>query len=248
MKKIIYLLVFLVLFNSVYALDIEKIYPAEVSTGQIINIEIKVTNDLTSTAIFKLKEQLPNNVKFISPAEPDGYSGEVNLPYFEETFSLAPQETFSFTYSVKVDIPGALSLSPTTIVKLDDNQRFFSEPIQIQIDCIPDGLCQDNDNFLNCPQDCPSGSEDNYCDLQIDGVCDSDCTEEDVDCDKDDIVGEESDSSTFFRKYIYQLFFLILLIVLGFLGWGGWKLVKKFVPKFRDRGLSQGQMPQQKYF
>ncbi len=51
------------------------------------------------------------------------------------------------------------------------------------------GTCLDPDdpyaceNYSNCPGDCPSGGEDNYCDGQEDGVCDPDCGErEDTDC------------------------------------------------------------------
>jgi len=41
------------------------------------------------------------------------------------------------------------------------------------------------ENYKTCPQDCPSGSKDNYCDKVPDGICDPDCTEnEDSDCKK----------------------------------------------------------------
>ena len=41
------------------------------------------------------------------------------------------------------------------------------------------------ENYKTCPQDCPSGSKDNYCDKVSDGICDPDCTEnEDSDCKK----------------------------------------------------------------
>ncbi len=51
-----------------------------------------------------------------------------------------------------------------------------------------EGLCGDNrcvlgESYRNCPQDCPSGSSDYYCDGLKDGICDPDCqTEEDWDC------------------------------------------------------------------
>ena len=58
--------------------------------------------------------------------------------------------------------------------------------------CNNDGICQpcfewpceNIENFLTCPNDCPSGSKDNYCDLQRDGVCDPDCIYYDFDCDE----------------------------------------------------------------
>lgn len=46
-----------------------------------------------------------------------------------------------------------------------------------------DEICAIGENFGNCPQDCPSGSEEGYCDAIMDGICDQDCkTGEDVDC------------------------------------------------------------------
>ena len=46
-----------------------------------------------------------------------------------------------------------------------------------------EGLCDNVENHLTCPEDCPSGTHDNYCDLERDGVCDPDCEEYDFDCD-----------------------------------------------------------------
>ncbi len=45
------------------------------------------------------------------------------------------------------------------------------------------GKCEKGENYKNCPQDCPSGGKDNYCDRAIDGICDPDClANEDLDC------------------------------------------------------------------
>jgi putative hemolysin len=48
-----------------------------------------------------------------------------------------------------------------------------------------DGTCGTSENFSNCPQDCPSGGMDNFCDGIQDQRCDSDCVERgenDADC------------------------------------------------------------------
>jgi putative hemolysin len=55
-----------------------------------------------------------------------------------------------------------------------------------------EGVCGDRrcvigESYKNCPQDCPSGSRDGYCDEVKDGICDEDCllqniTEKDPDC------------------------------------------------------------------
>jgi putative hemolysin len=38
-----------------------------------------------------------------------------------------------------------------------------------------DGKCRTSEDYQNCPQDCPSGGEDLYCDKVADGKCDPDC-------------------------------------------------------------------------
>ena len=46
-----------------------------------------------------------------------------------------------------------------------------------------DGTCGIPENYETCPQDCPSGSFDEYCDGIEDDICDPDCTpESDIDC------------------------------------------------------------------
>lgn len=48
-----------------------------------------------------------------------------------------------------------------------------------------DGTCGMPENFKTCPEDCPSGGIDDYCDGVADGICDPDCEESgeyDPDC------------------------------------------------------------------
>ena len=42
--------------------------------------------------------------------------------------------------------------------------------------------CDITETYYTCPQDCPSGSADNYCDKVEDGICDPDCKGEEPDC------------------------------------------------------------------
>lgn len=44
-------------------------------------------------------------------------------------------------------------------------------------------ICDSEENYKTCPDDCPSGGKDSYCDKVKDGICDSDCASgEDPDC------------------------------------------------------------------
>ena len=62
----------------------------------------------------------------------------------------------------------------------------IEKEIKIQkkiITCNNNLICDSGENHNNCPNDCPSGTRDNYCDKISDGICDPDCSEiEDVDC------------------------------------------------------------------
>ena len=49
--------------------------------------------------------------------------------------------------------------------------------------CNDDRICEGEENYRNCPGDCPSSSKDNYCDGIKDDTCDQDCyRRSDPDC------------------------------------------------------------------
>ena len=91
-----------------------------------------------------------------------------------------------------------------------------------------DGLCVLGEDYSTCPEDCPSGSLDYYCDGVKDEICDPDCIEEeDVDCKEDGtkkvnnilldirekilILIEENKKMIFF--VISGIVFLVIIIV-----------------------------------
>jgi len=103
--------------------------------------------------------------------------------------------------------------------------------------CNKDGICDPRENYENCPEDCPSGSGDGYCDGLQDLVCDPDCSRsEDVDCFcnrdgpsgsldnycdglKDDICdpdckeGEDPDCGIRYPDYMLLLIMLIIIVI-----------------------------------
>ena len=73
-----------------------------------------------------------------------------------------------------------------------------------------DGICGLPENFETCPEDCPSGELDEYCDGLADRICDPDCEEkDDPDCE------EEFEIS--WSIIISVIFVIILAIVFIFL-------------------------------
>lgn len=75
--------------------------------------------------------------------------------------------------------------------------------------CNINRICDKRENSKACPQDCPSGSSDNFCDKVSDGKCDPDClVTEDQDC-KHVVVPETAS-----EKRDNNLWFIIIAIVL----------------------------------
>lgn len=67
------------------------------------------------------------------------------------------------------------------IVLLHNNKIIFKK--EEMIFCNNNSKCEQNENYLSCPSDCPSGSKDGYCDEIRDGKCDPDCaSKDDYDC------------------------------------------------------------------
>jgi putative hemolysin len=50
------------------------------------------------------------------------------------------------------------------------------------------GVCSMDENYGNCPRDCPSGGEDYYCDKVKEGICDLDCFYEETPGEDPDCV------------------------------------------------------------
>ena len=78
-----------------------------------------------------------------------------------------------------------IDFSQNYILEINGEQRVVSF-CNNDGSCEPcfEGFCENIENFLTCPNDCPSGSRDNYCDLQRDGICDPDCPNYDFDCEE----------------------------------------------------------------
>jgi len=105
---------------------------------------------------------------------PDGSYEEIIIPG-----KLSADKVGSFSIEVSVSKTG---FKPLKIVEsfavIEKNVDIVSASR-----CNADSICDADENYQTCPQDCLSGGEDGYCDMQSDGRCDPDCGEsEDVDC------------------------------------------------------------------
>ena len=75
-----------------------------------------------------------------------------------------------------------------------------------------DGICDMGESYKNCPQDCPSGGLDGYCDRVKDGRCDPDCKHgEDPDCPEKVIVKKVHKNNNF--NMVLFLLSITLIVV-----------------------------------
>jgi len=69
------------------------------------------------------------------------------------------------------------------ILKNTDNQEVLTVPVIQFADTCGSGVCEDQESFETCSQDCASGGADDYCDEIKEGICDPDCRgTTDTDC------------------------------------------------------------------
>lgn len=97
---------------------------------------------------------------------------------------------------IKAEQTGTYELKATALKK---GYRPITETMQFSVieenviildiqECSLNYICENNENYGTCPNDCSSGGRDNFCDKVNDGICDPDCNhEEDLDCPKEEI-------------------------------------------------------------
>jgi putative hemolysin len=89
-----------------------------------------------------------------------------------------------FSYDCAVCVKDGQASEVTKLMELNFNEG----------EC-GDGVCVMGETPETCPQDCPSGAEDYYCDGIADGICDPDCK-----------FGEDPDCSDYSRKQVEDFF------------------------------------------
>jgi len=147
------------------------------------NIEISVFNSEEQSKVVAIEERIPKSFELINPNEPTitkNYNG-IQVNFLKWELTIPAKSSKSVIYTIKPTQPGDITLTPT---KVTDNltQEVYQTAIsQLIIKCNNNQVCEPAENYLNCPEDCPTGSKDGICDYMADEVCDPDCTQ-DPDC------------------------------------------------------------------
>ena len=103
---------------------------------------------------------------------------EAHLPVSFLVLSNPPQETNRSRIWLEVEYDSSWRFLE---IYRGDFRIFFKDLVSL---CNEDSICNLQESWISCPQDCSSGSEDGWCDRVRDGTCDPDCAEGvDSDCE-----------------------------------------------------------------
>ena len=165
MKKTYFLLIsaFILISTIAYA---EKAYILELSN---------IDNTITYSSVKVTDSIIPE--KYVLK---DSYSAELidfsDTTTYKTSFSPAGYGPFTLTLPYKTD-------AKEIIIRNPSNEELLRIPVLQFADTCNNAVCEPSESYETCPEDCPSGGKDDYCDGNRDHICDPDCTEEaDPDC------------------------------------------------------------------
>ena len=179
-------MLFLLILSSIFYLGfvssseiiIDRIAPEEVLLGQSFEVVFSLNNQfdeikqvILTESLINL-EPLDNFDKLIFSESFEGIVA-VRHPYYLWELNLAANDITYVSYSVNATFLGETNFGIARVYTND--AEYESEVSVLKVLCNQNNLCEENEDFFNCPHDCSSGGEDGTCDLVNDGIVDPDC-------------------------------------------------------------------------
>lgn len=156
-------------------LSIERIAPTTAKAGEELQIILRLRNLGSETVKATVYEDLrpgfeypENRVVYVQRYE------AYEVPYYRWDVTLSAGETEDLSYTVRVEHVGVITFT-TALMQDEYGNLYESAAGSIVAECNPDGICGPGENYIFCPQDCPSGSSDGICDGVKDNATDPDC-------------------------------------------------------------------------
>lgn len=174
----------------------------------VLKVEIQ-KNDTVNLLDFHLEEgtesvELTDHVRDYKIKLKSNTGQVLYLKYFEPSFDVLidplPGQEAPSNGSISLDkVTTTLKINyvdgAKTLELYHKDNRILVATIEL---CNNNKICEidKKENYLSCPSDCPSGSNDNYCDRVLDGKCDLDCgvIELDIDCTCGDGICSEREN------------------------------------------------------
>lgn len=156
-------------------ISVERIHPADATPASVVAINLRVTNRGNERVNAMLDEdQRPGCVYTDSyPVFYHNYEA-MKIPFYRWNLTLEPGSTRTITYHIQPEGVGMIAFTSARLVDEYGNQ-VESGMTSIRVACIPNGVCDAGENAIYCPEDCPKGGGDGYCDGSPDGKIDPDC-------------------------------------------------------------------------
>ena len=214
MKKLFLIFLILVAFANAQQVNVIKDAPTSIRFGEILEVKISINNPETFEKSYEIIETIPRGFALIEPSQPDKIEqhNALSVMVYQWKIKINPQKIFTLNYKIKPNEVGEYTILPTKMTDLSSNLVFLSESRQFTVLCLPNNRCEENENSVNCAEDCGSGINDGICDYESDGKCDPDCDEE-PDCKN---IG--SNLYLFIIElikdyYSYAIFIVLILII-----------------------------------
>jgi hypothetical protein len=205
MKKSL-LILFLVLVSLVNAQDVQIVRESQdnLLLGEVLNVNININNPENIEKSYEVIETIPHGFELINPSEADSVKqyDAISTKLYKWKITIKPKKILTLNYQIKPENVGEYTLLSTKLIDLTTNDISLGEPKQVFVLCDPDGKCKDDENMINCPEDCSGSVSDGICNYKADGICDPDC-EEEPDC-----------KNLSYNKLIYYGFGLLIFLIL----------------------------------
>ncbi len=179
MKKIILFILFAIILSTyAYAQEarINREVQSNANVNDVVIIRISILNPYDGERTFSIEEKLPNDIEMVEPSEPHEtrFFNGIKASFLKWELTINPGSVKSVEYKIRLKTPGEYSLSPTKVIDLKSKLDVKGNPSNIIVSCIPNGKCEEGENYLNCNQDCKADVADGICNPSPE-LCDPDC-------------------------------------------------------------------------
>jgi len=173
------------LFSLILALILILI-PVSAEKAYVLSLS-NLDNTITYSSIKVVDADVPEKSReYKYSAQIIGFSGNI---IYKTSFNPPSYGPFALTLPYE-------SNAKKILLKNQEDKELLSISTAQFADTCGNYICEDHESYETCPDDCRSGSEDDYCDEEQDGICDPDCINgEDIDCTKKEKTEDNQDAN-----------------------------------------------------
>ncbi len=156
-KYFLIILLFLINIDLIYAAEPKIIKEAnDVIIGNNLEIRISIFNDNNIEKEFYVEEQVQQDAVFINPEKPTEIRSfdSLKTSFITWQIKVPPQQVYILSYIIKPTVIGIYYSKPTRVTEISTDITYLSSALQVMVSCNKNNICEENENNLNCPEDC----------------------------------------------------------------------------------------------